>query len=183
MNDQLIKSKTDEQGKSSCPFKNFPLSYPNKCSFAFLVDSLGASLQNHHLINNINSFANKNSNINITIFYKYLAPFETPPKCVTTNLLDLYNYRGRVIITNPSDIPFLIKVPFLTDRYLYLWELSWIGTDGYYDELLPLYNNPRIKYLVRNDYHKKCLADCWGTDSQVVGTYNIDRLSEVILNS
>jgi hypothetical protein len=146
------------------------------------LSNLGANQAAYLCINNSNNFLKENYQIDIIGFYENLIKTCLTPNFACMQAVELWGYDGNVVACNLNLANDIVNIPTISNRYFYIWDLEWIHLeDKQFSKIYPIYSNPNLTLIARNDDYAKITEKMWGVKiDTVIEDFNIDKFVSLI---
>lgn len=127
-------------------------------NIAAVVDDLSPSQKSFYLIDTFNQFLNDVS-ISPSVFQSRSCNPVIQPlfSCRLTSSLSSYN--GVVISTSLEDAELTLRTSNNTNKFLYVWDLSWIYTPIRFSKAMDILRNDNLKIIARSESHAKAIEN------------------------
>ena len=147
----------------------------------FVIEHLGPAQLPYQLIRSINSYYQEKDDVDVILYWRNVAPFVVTPLCASMNLFEAFRSDSLLIATDLNSASRILQY-FTLDRYYYLMDLEWCHLQSkQYEQLAEIYQNPKLKLIVRSQQHYDIVQLTWGiTPIGIVEDCRIDKFLEVI---
>lgn len=147
------------------------------------LHNLGASQLNYSIISNVNKFMKSNYKTDIICFYENVVKQSMPLDFACMQAIELWGYDGPVVATNLNLALDICKIPSISKRYFYIWDLEWVYMDDKnYNKLLEVYSNPDLTLITRNKDYADLLKSVWNIKvDEIVEDFNIEKLMDILV--
>ena len=148
----------------------------------FFIKHLSNAQMSISLIDNVNKLNAQQSKYVPYVFYQeQLRMLVRPYNFFLTQQVESFNFDGPIITTCLDTAAFALQSPQATDIFLYMWNLEWLYEPNFtYSEMATIYNNKRIKLIVRNKNHYNIVKNLWQTPVAEIENFNYEQLIKVI---
>ena len=147
---------------------------------AALVDSLTPSQNCFYLVKAFNK-AIENTDLSVGVFYnRQSVPIVKPLfGCSMVNFM--ISYDGVIISTDLKNAEASLKIANKADRYLYLWDLSWLEHPTYFSRAMEVLRNKKIKVIARSESHAQVIENYANIKvCGIVDNWNLEQLIKVV---
>jgi hypothetical protein len=132
----------------------------------FLLSQYGDNEIAKSFIQSSNEFLARETNVDIIGFVSNQSQPISHPTFATMNINEAFDYDGVVVATSIAMAEKLARFPGPQERYLYLWKLDWEKRS--FEELVGLFNSPRLEIITRTEEDRKVFQQCWNRPVRAV---------------
>lgn len=127
-----------------------------------LVNGLATSQMNYFAINNANTFIKKNTLASITMFYETLQAPCSLTEFPIMQICDAWPFDGAVVATSLSTAVKAARLPSVSKRFFYCYDLEWLRISGRrFGDLVNIYRNESLSLIARSAEHAEIIESCW----------------------
>lgn len=147
---------------------------------AAVVNDLSASQKSFYLIKEFNKMC-ADAKMSCTAFVNTCTAMVTKPLFSCMSVAFFSEYNGVAIATTIEEAKSLLQASNNSDKYLYLWDLTWTERAVNHDAFCEILRDPRLKIIARSQSHAKAIQNfCNKEVVGVVDDWNKDQLLELI---
>lgn len=149
--------------------------------FGVMLENLGATQLNYHVIKNVNDYLDKNYKSDIIVFFNnYSVPcLDVRFSCM--DIREVVGFNHPVIATDLLTASQLSMFHGPTQRLFYNWSLEW-KTNRNYEETSSVYQNSSLQLVTRNEQYARIISNCWNRKPDVIGDFEIEKICCLIKN-
>ncbi len=156
----------------------------NSKTISFLIANSGASQMSFYLINELNKFFSKDSQIDPIVYYEDRHRNCVPPNFSMMQISEAWFQPGPIIATSISTAKSLIEFTS-PEKFFYVWDLEWIrntpAQSVQYENFKDVYTNKSLKLIARSQSHKKLIENCFNRDvDYTVENFNMQQITRIV---
>ena len=149
-------------------------------NIAAVVNDLSPSQKTFYLIKSFNKFI-EDVNICPSVFQSRSCNPVIQPLFSCKMTSSFSSYKGVAISTNLEDAELTLRASNNTDKYLYLWDLSWIYTPVKFSKAMEILRNDNLKIIARSDSHASVIENfCNKSVEDILEDWNPNKLLTII---
>lgn len=147
---------------------------------AAIINDLSASQKSFYLIKEFNKMC-ADAKMSCTAFVNTCTAMVTKPLFSCMSMAFFSEYDGVAIATTVEEAKSLLETSNNSDRYLYLWDLTWTERPVNHDGFCKILRDPRLKIIARSKSHARAIENfCNKKPVGVVDDWNHEQLLEII---
>jgi len=151
----------------------------NRNCIAALVENMGPSQKNFHMIKKFNEIA-QSSSTSVTCFYSNLTVPVSNAFFACMNMSGFSSYKGIAISTDLETTQAMMKTTANANKFYYVWDLEWLYQTISYETVQSILQDESLQILARSESHAKLIENFSNKKiSGIVDNWNIQQLMEV----
>jgi len=127
-------------------------------NIAAIVNDLSPSQKSFYLIKTFNKFIDDVS-ISPSVFQSRSCNPVIQPLFSCRQTSSLSSYNGVIISTSLEDAELTLRTSNNTDKFLYVWDLSWLYNPIRFSQAMQTLRNDNLKIIARSDSHASVIKN------------------------
>lgn len=146
-----------------------------------VIEDLSVSQKSFYLIKEFNKML-ENTSISTSVFFLKPSIPPTKPMFACRSTYGLSDYHGVAISTNLQETRVMLNSTNASDKYFYVWDLEWLENSLYFEQVMRVMRDKRLKIIARSESHAKAIENfCNKKPVAIVDNWNKDQLLEVVM--
>lgn len=147
---------------------------------AAIINDLGPSQKAFYLIKEFNRLC-ANAKMSCTAFVNTCSAYVTKPLFSCMSIAFFSDFNGVAIATTVEEANSLLQSSNNSDKYLYLWDLTWTEHPVNHDAFCNILRDPRLKIIARSESHAKTIENfCNKKVVGIVDDWNAEQLLQIV---
>jgi hypothetical protein len=149
-------------------------------NIAAIVNDLSPSQKSFYLIKTFNKFIDDVS-ISPSVFQSRSCNPVIQPLFSCRQTSSLSSYNGVIISTSLEDAELTLRTSNNTDKFLYVWDLSWLYNPIRFSQAMQTLRNDNLKIIARSDSHASVIKNfCNKPVVDILSDWQSDKLLNIV---
>ena len=145
-----------------------------------ILNDLSRSQKSFYLIKTFNKFIDDVS-ISPSVFQSRSCNPVIQPLFSCRQTSSLSSYNGVIISTSLEDAELTLRTSNNTDKFLYVWDLSWLYNPIRFSQAMQTLRNDNLKIIARSDSHASVIKNfCNKPVVDILSDWQSDKLLNIV---